>query len=317
MAQPTTPWWTNLLAIFLTAVVAVYALRPRPPSEPSTFQIPTVTSFFKDTISYIPHILLLFGVLADMFTQEGVYSIPSLVGLLTIPLNWVFKYFWGGLYDLINTAKQLATTTPPTQQGGAAGDFFQQYDGCNVQGFGWAASKYAPQTLVITATVFSYYMFDLLTNRGVTSAIPTIVLFAVFYIAEMFVIGSCSTGDASEPGTLLKGVMALSEGMFFGGTSYSVVQSFFPERLPSAVLSPFPRRSRKDLKAGPNGTLVDEKGLPYVMLPNGQVTPDLSSTAGRAKFAATAAENLGTGLPPKAASCDLVTRKTPASRPVF
>ena len=47
----------------------VYALGsgPKTPGAPAG-----VASLVGDTITYIPHILLLFGVLADMFTYEGV-----------------------------------------------------------------------------------------------------------------------------------------------------------------------------------------------------------------------------------------------------
>lgn len=103
-SYPDTPWWSNLLAVLITAVVSVlgtlYATRPRAPGEPST--PPVFLSFFKDTLTYIPHILLLFGVLADMFTYQGVYSIPSLVGLLSIPLNWVMQFFWTGTLGVVN-----------------------------------------------------------------------------------------------------------------------------------------------------------------------------------------------------------------------
>lgn len=318
MAESTTPWWATLVAVLLTAIVSVlgtyYALRPTPVGIPA---VPSVGSFFKDTITYIPHILLLFGVLADMFTQEGVYSIPSLVGLASIPLNFVFKYFWAGLYDLVAKASDLLATKPEIaipQKAGVlgvqtnAGRFFKQYDGCTVQGFSALASNYAPQTLVVTATVFSYYMFDLIANRGGSFSAPTAVIFIILFLAEMFIIDDCDVpqehpAGIPPPGKYLKGLMAFTEGMLFGGSAYSVVQAYYPQRLPSSALSVFPRRSRSDLKEV-DGKLVDENGLPYIVLPNGQTQPDLSDPESRGAFAGIAASVSGTGAPATPSSCE-------------
>jgi hypothetical protein len=326
MAQTpqSTPWWSNLLAVLITAIVSVlgtlYALRPRVPGAPITSSI---GSFFKDTITYIPHILILFGVLADMLTYEGVYSIPSLIGLLSIVANWVMKYFWAGMEEFVGKAIEVLKWKlgkgpspdvpnprigipgrniigPPT--GGGLGEFFRDYDGCTVQGFGWAKSKYAPQTLVITATIFSYYMFDLIQNRGWTSAAATITMFLMFYVAQVVIIGDCDA-DPTEPGVLAKAVAAFTEGLLFGGSSYAIVQAYAPERLPTSAISPYPRRTAADLTPGPNGTMVDEDGYPYLCLPNGQCIPDLSSAEARKNFASLISSTIGSGGLPDMSDC--------------
>jgi hypothetical protein len=310
-----TPWWSNLISILLTAVVSVIGTlyltgnlgSTQAPSGPS------VGGLFKDTVVYIPHILLLFGILADVFTYEGVYSIPTAVGLLTIPLNWMMKFFWTGLEDTVGKLTQIASyksnpvvsSAPPSPpvMGGAVGDYFKDYDGCNVQGFEWAASKYAPQTLVITATIFSYYMFDLIANRGWKNATATIIVFFITFIVQAGIVGACPVNGDPGPGTFLKGLASFTEGLLFGGTSYAVVQTYYPNKLPSGVISPFPRKSQKDLTMGANGKYVDANGLPYVCLPNGQCVPDFSDDSSRSEFAKMAAENLGTGAPAVPASC--------------
>lgn len=329
MAEPTAPWWSNLISILLTAIVSVvgtmYIMKSGVPQRPGMPAVPSIGGLIKDTITYIPHILLLFGVLADMFTYAGVYSIPSIVGLLSIPLNYVMKYFWTGVEDVAAKIAEIAswkgssfTLKPaeaaaqelrraklasPTQAGGDAGQFFREYDGCNVQGFGWMASRYAPQTLVVTATVFAYYMFDLIANRGWVNAAGTIVIFSLLYIAETLIIGSCAVDGDMGPGTLLKSVAALTEGLLFGGSSYAIVQSYYPTKLPSSVISPFPRKSKNDLKVGENGVFTDDLGLPYVCLPNGQCVPDLSKSADRSDFAKMAAASIGSQAPAKPFSC--------------
>ncbi len=316
MAEPTyadTPWWSNLVAVLLTAIVSVlgtlYAVRPKAPGGPS--QPPAILSFFKDTMTYIPHILLLFGILADMFTYQGVYSIPSLIGLLSIPANWIMQFFWTGILGVYNQLMGIIQTgpavSPPVVRGtqvggGTIGQFFQDYDGCDVQGFSGIRSPYAPQTLVVTATIFSYYIFDLIQNRGWKNATAAIVLGAVLFAGETFVVGSCAA-NATESGTGLKALAALAEGLLFGGVGFATVQYVDPARLPSSAISPFPKTSRSDLKAGPNGTLIDKDGNPYVCMPNGQCFPDLSTAESKKAFAEIAAQSFGTGMPAVPADC--------------
>jgi hypothetical protein len=258
----------------------------------------------------MPHILLLFGVLADMFTYQGVWSIPSLVGLLSVFLNYFMQYFWKGLQELWDSGNNVATlgSAPPPMTAGKKGGaiippaFFKQYDGCSVQGFeGWK-TDFAPQTLVVTATVFCYYIFDIVRNRGWINAAGSIVMFAVFYMLQAGVL--ITMGGCGGPyGNYSQSAMALFEGIVFGGSAYGIVQTYYPNRLPSSVISPFPTKNKSELTAGPDGRMYDENGYPYVVLPNGQAVPDLSTQQSRDAFAALAGKNLGTGTPAKPDSC--------------
>lgn len=320
------PAWTNLVSIIVTLIVTglgvYYSMQPQ--STASGF---TAGSIAYVVLTYIPHIMLLFGVLADMFTYEGVYSIPSLVGLLSIFVNYIFQYFWKGIDELFNMAGNLnkktvpgsnsstSTNTKPAEKPAEAntpgtpgtpaiptslgGAVKIEYDGCNVQGFEKLASPYAPQTLVVTATVFSYYIFDLLNNRGLINSLASILIGSMLFIGETFIIDCYkNTGAAASA------LRALVEGAFFGGTAYSLVQAYYPARLPSAAISPFPRRNPSDLKAGEDGRMYDSEGNAYIILPNGQTVPDLSKNTDRQKMANYVGENLGAGLPAKAANCD-------------
>lgn len=310
---PDTPWWTNLITALATAAVSIlgtaYALGAiGSPGAPTG--TPAAAGIAVDTVTYMPHILLLFGVLADMFTYQGVWSIPSLVGILTIPLNYFMQYFWKGLQELWDSGKNVATvgSAPPPMTAGKKGGaiippaFFKQYDGCSVQGFeGWK-TDFAPQTLVVTATVFCYYIFDIVRNRGWINAAGSIVMFAVFYMLQAGVL--IMTGGCGGPyGNYAQSAMALFEGIVFGGSAYGIVQTYYPNRLPSSVISPFPNKNKNDLKAGPDGRMYDENGYPYVVLPNGQAVPDLSTQQSRDAFAELAGKNLGTGTPAKPDSC--------------
>lgn len=325
-----TPWWSNLLAVVITFVVTlvgtVYAITssgargvPGPPSG--------IGAFFKDTLVYIPHALLLYGVIADMLTNEGVYSIGSLVGVLSLFVHFLFKFVWKGTFEVADkvmnaltkttaapenprasrpgakaisspdvprnllTSSPLVNTTP--KLGGAkAGSFFASYTGCDIQGFEWAHSPYSPQSLVIIATIFSYYGFDLIKNRGASNSVATIMLGLVFFVTQLFLAGDCTLPTDPQPPTprVYQAILSAIEGLFTGGISYSVVQMYFPNRLPSSTISPFPRMTPNMLKDGK----FDAAGNPWVCV-GGVCYPDMSTTEARKSFAEIAAASTGNG----------------------
>jgi hypothetical protein len=244
-----------------------------------------------------------------------VWSIPSLVGLLSIFFNYFMQYFWKGLQELFGTAKKVyetgtvaAASAPVPVKGGAGipGSFFRTYDGCSVQGFDGFSTEFAPQTLVVTSTVFFYYIFDLVGNRGWLNSLATILIFASVYLGQVAILGftaedgACSTG---RYGNFSQALMALFEGIVFGGSSYGIVQTYYPTRLPSATISPFPRRSAGDLTMGADGKMYDSSGMPYLVLPNGQTAPDLSNPKASEALGQTIGNSLGTGQPARPASC--------------
>jgi hypothetical protein len=344
---PDVPWWAVLITAFVfsfLAVVATVVIMNSGAKLPAGAPVPpSIGALAVDTLVYMPHIILLFGVLADMFTYDGVWSIPSLIGILSIFLNFVFQYFWVGINELGNSvagvlgkgsgnsaaaavtaaaAKTAAATSvpkPPGRTGPAAftrsqvagGKFSEQYDGCSVQGFESLATEYAPQTLVITATVFSYYCFDLVQNRGWVNSIAAVAAFALTYIGQVAIIATTTATGCTVPGKpavggLSQAVRALFEGMLFGGTSYGIVKTYYPTRLPSSTVSPFPRKAASDLTMGADGKMRDADGYPYIVLPNGQAVPDLGDRQSRAAFGAMAGTNLGTGIP-ATAGCSAAT----------
>lgn len=314
----TTLGWSIPVTALLTATVSIigtlYAVKGGMSNAPNA--PPGIGSVVKDTISYLPHILLLFGVIADMLTYEGVYYIPGLIGLFSIPINFLFAYFWSGILDVFTNVTTIISGKPFNTNpilnsradkttivvgAGRPGDFSGNYDGCEVQGFGKLRNPYAPQTLVITATIFFYYVLDLIANRGWVNSTATILMFFVLYTAQVFVVGDCP--NEIEISKFVKAAIAAFEGLFIGGVSYAVVQAKYPSHLPSSVISPFPRKSKDDLKPGTNSTnFVDDNGNPYICLPGGQCYPDMSTQESRTAFAKIASDNLGTGSAP-AADC--------------
>jgi hypothetical protein len=334
---PDVPWWSVLVTALVFSVVSVIAtvvIMNGGISTSGAFTIPSAGGLALDTLVYMPHIILLFGVLADMFTYDGVWSIPSLVGILSIFVNFIFRYFWIGLEEIWNTASGVVQKVNSNggdgfdpsnipgfeaQQralgramvGGGKGSFGTTYDGCSVQGFETFASEYAPQTLVVTATVFSYYCFDLVQNRGWVNSIAALTAFILTYIGQVAIIATTNGGSGCPPppglppyGAISQGIRALAEGLMFGGVSYGIVKTYYPTRLPSSTVSPFPRKTASDLTMGPDGKMRDADGFPYVVLSNGQAVPDLSDRQSRQAFGSMASNNLGTGVPATAASCN-------------
>ena len=304
---PDVPWWAVLITAFVFAIVGVlfgvYGMKSMSSASGPSL---SGSSIVVDTISYMPHILLLFGVLGDMFTLDGVWSIPSLIGILSIFANYVFQYFWKGIDELAATAKKTYEkgaaqpgAQPPAVGKGrqAGGELFRGYTGCDVQGFKSFASEYAPQTLVVTSTVFSYYCYDLVRNRGWINSIAAIVAFIGAYIGQIAVIDfqTAETGGCNGKGgsAVAGGIRALFEGLLFGGVGYGIVQTYAPTRLPSSTISPFPRRSLADLAPGPDGNMYDADGYRYVCLPSGQCVPDLSDPTQRAAHGENANSSTG------------------------
>lgn len=272
------PWWGALILAILTAIVSVIATlywvkgtRPSVPGAP-----PGVGVLFTDIVTFLPHILVLFGVLADIFTLQGVYSIPSLVGLSSIPLHYVFQFLWSGvasligdIYNMAMTAPEAAAVKPPMFTGTAtSGGAMSAWAGCEIYGFEGLKSPYSPQGLVVTSTVFWYYLLDLLMNRNVLDSIATMLAFALFFGLQVMQLKTC---DDLAGSVAVKSVIALAEGLLIGGTGYGIVQASVPNRLPSAVLPQGP--SLSSLTQNAEGQYVDASGNVYVIGPDGRPIP--------------------------------------------
>lgn len=292
-SYPDVPWWSVLVAALVFSIAGVIVgAYVGVGSLTSAAGSASVGAFAVDTVSYIPHILLLFGVLADMFTLQGVWSIPSLVGVLSIFANYLFEYVWKGLDSLGESVKTTINKPmqqqPPAPTGGKrmkGGKLFESYTGCSVQGLeGWN-SAYAPQTLVVTATIFSYYCLDLVRNRGWVNSIGVLMAFILAYGAQIGVIsyntanvGCAVDGQKTQYSPFMQGLRALFEGVTFGGIAYAIVETYAKSRLPSSAILPYSPIAAKDLKVGPNGKMVDENGNPYIVLDNGLAIPDVGAT---------------------------------------
>jgi hypothetical protein len=310
------PWWGALILAILTSLVSViatiYYLRGSALAVPGA--PPGLGLIFTDAITFLPHILILFGVFADIFTLQGAYSIPSLIGLLSIPLHYVFQFLWSGVAAFIGDIMKLIATVPAgesgksikfpnffkkkepavpstplfsgtntgasvgstgrprtfdedvkTLLGGMRGGAMSAWNGCEVYGFQSLQSPYAPQGLVVTATIFWYYLLDLSMNRNPLDTIATALAFPLFFGLQIWQLSSCEKFSES---VAAKSAIALVEGLIIGGTGFGIIQSSIPDRLPSSVLPTVPRLS--SMTKNPDGSYTDSDGNEYVIGPDGR-----------------------------------------------
>ena len=194
-----------------------------------------------------------------------------------------------GVATLLNDVYRLAMTTPaPATSGGA----MSAWPGCDIYGFEYFHSRYAPQGLVVTSTIFWYYLIDLFMNRNILDSIAAIITFVLFFGLETMQLKTCKDFTDS---VWIKAFIALSEGFFIGGTGYAIVQSSAPNRLPSAVLPQGPNLS--SLTKNADGSYSDSTGAVYIVGPDGRPIPKsfiAAATAG-ASSAAGAVAGAGAG----------------------
>jgi len=295
------PWWGALILAILTSLVSViatiYYLRGSALAVPGA--PPGLGLIFTDAITFLPHILILFGVFADIFTLQGAYSIPSLIGLLSIPLHYVFQFLWSGVAAFIGDIMKLIATVPAGEAGkgislpnlfkkkepavastplfsgtdtGASvgrapvtGGAMSAWNGCEVYGFQSLQSPYAPQGLVVTATIFWYYLLDLSMNRNPLDTIATALAFPLFFGLQIWQLSTCEKFSES---VAAKSAIALVEGLIIGGSGFGIIQSSIPDRLPSSVLPTVPRLS--SMTKNPDGSYTDSDGNEYVIGPDGR-----------------------------------------------
>jgi hypothetical protein len=182
---------------------------------------------------YLPTALLTFGILVDVINQDFRYTIATLIGLGAILLNKIFGMGidkWSGrtanvVGDIVAELTG-AVTTPPTS-----------YANCIVPGFESFESIYMPQSILLTTTIFTYFLFDFASTRDSSKNVS----------AAVFMLGSLAvqTGILYKNGCLdkywitsypiLNALVAAVAGMSLGGFSYLIVKNSAPGRLPSAI----------------------------------------------------------------------------------
>jgi hypothetical protein len=271
-----TPWWGVLIVAIIVSIVSVigtfYYLKPVDSAAPASGFGPLLT----DSITFLPHILILFGVFADIFTMQGAYSIPSLVGICSIPINSLMSKVLDGVNIMFNDLVTIYNTQRAGPSVPAAGNPFAggarrggggltAWDGCTIKGFEFFSSNYAPQGLVVTASIFWYYLLDLMINRHPIDSMLTWLAFILFFGLQAMQLKDCKE---LEMAFFVKTFIAIAEGFIIGGVGYGIVQSTIPTRLPSAVLPQGPNITSLVKQA--DGTYKDKAGNEYIVGPDGR-----------------------------------------------
>jgi hypothetical protein len=177
-------------------------------------------------LRFVPHFLMLFGVLADAFTYEGVYWTGTMVGVVSVFAGPMLDYIGKGLTGLI--AKLFSKGPPaaaPMQGGG-------EYPGCEIMSEN-AVEAGSPQTLTVTASILSYYILDLVTNLSLLDATGAIVSGAVLFGGQVAAIsGAACVKDRVVMAAFMSGMY----GLIIGGISFMIIGAAAPNFLPSTVL---------------------------------------------------------------------------------
>ena len=154
--------------------------------------------------------------------------------------------------------------------------------GCEIYGFEGLKSPYAPQGLVVTATIFWYYLLDLWVNRHGLDSVATALAFPLFFGLQVMQLKTCEDLAGS---VAVKSIIALAEGLLIGGTGYGIMQASAPNRLPSSVLPQGP--SLSSLTKNADGEYVDAEGNVYIIGPDGRPIPKSFIAAATAPASAT------------------------------
>lgn len=276
---PKTPWWTNLVAVILTAIASaiIVALSKRTATSSGP---PTVARLITDTALFLPHALILFGIFADMFAFRGAYAIASGFGLLSLPVNKLLDYFWIAIGSLFDTVKKVAGAGSTTTVGGPAGPTrggaVKDYTGCYIQGLETIEAfkpKYSSQTLVVTGTILFYYTIDLLMNKGLGVAFVPLMVGIILFILQT---SSMSSGGCFPEGTFATTIMgSVGNSLILSFLFYLLMESMSPDLLPSKVIPTFKAPNPSSLKVDEStGKMVDASGMAWTFDANGNLIPD-------------------------------------------
>jgi hypothetical protein len=231
MSDPNVPaprgllnWWQGLILATCSAVVgvvgAVAIMRGTGTGAASG------PSWAMMILRFVPHFLLMFGVLADAFTYEGVYWTGTMVGVISIFAGPMLDWVGQGISAV--GVKLFGKTTPAPVVGQAGGE----YPGCEIMS---EKAVYAgsPQTLTVTASILSYYILDLVTNLSLLDAAGAIVAGIALFAGQ---VAAISDAACVKDRIAMAAFMAGLYGIIIGGVSFGIIGSFAPSYLPSSVI---------------------------------------------------------------------------------
>jgi len=212
-------WWQGLILAASSALLGVIVAIFIKQGSGVSGETP---SWAMMILRFVPHFLLLFGILADAFTYEGVYWTGTAVGIASMFLGPLI----GGAFIQLGKIPGLLMQGGGRNQRGGVGE----YPGMTLTGMD--VKEGTPETLVITASILSYYIFDLMFSVSVLDAAGAIVVAIFLFGGEAMAI-SKFMGDSPGMSVALAGIA----GSIIGGGSYSALNAWAPQYLPSTVLA--------------------------------------------------------------------------------
>ena len=228
MSDPNAPaprgllnWWQGLVLAIASALIGVAGAVAIMKGTGASSSGP---SWAMMILRFVPHFLMLFGILADAFTYEGVYWTGTMVGVVSIFAGPMLDYIGKGLVGL--AAKLFSKGTPPPPTGGG------EYPGCEIMSE-TAVATGSPQTLTVTASILSYYILDLVTNLSLLDAAGAIVAGMVLFAGQ---VAAISDAACVKDRVAMAAFMSGMYGLIIGGISFMIIGSVAPNFLPSGVV---------------------------------------------------------------------------------
>jgi hypothetical protein len=298
-------WWQSLLLAFACTLAGVIGAVMATTQQLDAKGM-AVSSWVNDLLKLVPHALMLFGIMADAITYNGVYWTSTIVGLSAMPLHGQLEYILNGLVILFE--KMMAGLSGPapadTAKGAGGMRGGSDFTGCGIMGGTIDPTHRTAESLVVTASIISYFFMDLWLNRGIINALGVLTLGILLMGGQAMVISKCFDGfDPNK--SLTAGVLyAMVFGVIIGGSYFSFFQSFYPIYLPSTVI-PLSNTISDASISNTGFVYVPGVGLVSASSPQGQqaianktaLSPDEMSTA----LETTA--TVGTGRSGQAATC--------------
>jgi len=221
-------WWQSILLAATSALLGIISVVMAQRGAGEGGMKPQVL------FRYVPHFLLLFGILADAFTYQGVYWTSTIVGLIGYFASGPLDSILQGIASMIaygfkrGTGAPAASDTIPSVTPGTAIAQDGTYDGCTFQG-GSVESVAVPPTLTASSSVMWYFIIDSIANHGFASAVGSIFAFMALYGAQVSSITKCMKDMGSGA------MWGLIYGLVVAGVLYSIISSYGPDYLPSSV----------------------------------------------------------------------------------
>ena len=236
MSDPNAPaprgllnWWQGLILAASSAIIGVVAAVAVMSGGTGAGATP---SWAMVLLRFVPHFLLLFGVLADAFTYEGVYWTGTMVGVLATIVAPFLDMVAGGAGAAMAKLRGVKAPPPPgtpSALGGLRGG--ADYEGCSLMSGGIGNKAGVPQTLTVTSSILSYYIFDLALNLSLLDAAGAIAAALVLFGGQVVAISDCVASPA------MAALFGGGYGILIGGGAFWVMTTYAPKYLPSTVLA--------------------------------------------------------------------------------